>query len=113
VIPVGNLAGEYRVAEIDGADIDAPFGLALSVSATRIAFEGPCGGYAWDYQVDGTRIETARTVSPDPACLAHARIHHLVFNLAEAIDTATQASRTPSNGIALSGVGKSVTLYSQ
>lgn len=113
VAPVGKLAGEYRVAGINGEEIDAPFGLALSASDQRIIFDGPCGGYAWDYQLEATRIKTARAVSPDPACLATARIHHLVFDLAAALDASTQAGRTPSNGIELSGGGKSVTLYSQ
>lgn len=113
LIPAGNLTGEYRVAGIDGAAIDAPFGLALSISDTRIDFDGPCGGYAWDYLLEGTRLENVRTVSPYPACLARARIHHRVFDLARALDAVTVAERTPANGIELSGADRSVTLYSQ
>jgi hypothetical protein len=111
--PVGKLAGEYRVAGINSEDIDAPFGLALSASDNRITFAGPSGGYSWDYRLVETRLATTRAASPDPACLATARIHHLVFDLAAALDRATQAGRTPSNGITLSGGGRSVTLYSQ
>ena len=111
--PVGKLASEYRVAGINGEDIDEPFGLTLSASDDRITFAGPCGGYAWNYRLVETRLVTTRAASPDPACLAAARIHHLVFDLAAAIDAATQAGRTPSNGIELSGGGRSVTLYSQ
>jgi hypothetical protein len=111
--PVETLTGEYRVAGVNGAPIDAPFGLALSITESRIVFDGPCGGYAWDYRLDGANLAPNRAVSPDPACLATARIHHLVFDLATAIDAATRAGRSPSNGIELSGSGQSVTLYSQ
>lgn len=111
--PVETLTGEYRVAGINGAPIDAPFGLALSIAQSRIVFDGPCGGYAWDYRLDGANLTTRRTGSPDPACLATARINHLVFDLATAIDAATRAGRSSSNGIELSGSGQSVTLYSQ
>jgi len=111
--PVETLTGEYRVAGINGAPVDAPFGLALSITQNRIVFDGLCGGYAWDYRLDGANLTTRQTVSPDPACLATARIHHLVFDLAKAVDAATRAGRSPSNGIELSGSGQSVTLYSQ
>lgn len=111
--PVETLTGEYRVAGINGAPIDAPFGLALSITESRIVFDGPCGGYAWDYRLDGDNLETSRTVSPDPACIATARIHYPVFDLAKAADAATRAGRSPGNGIELSGSGQSVTLYSQ
>lgn len=111
--PVERLTGEYRVAGINGAPVDAPVGLALSITESRIVFDGPCGGYAWDYRLDAANLATSRTVSPDPACLATARIHHLVFDLAKAIDAATRAGRSPSNGIELSGSGQSVMLYSQ
>lgn len=112
-VAVATLVGEYRVAGIDGAAIDAPFGLALSIWDNRITFDAPCGGFAWDYRLDGTRFATTRAVSPDPACLARVRIHHLVLDLAGALDAVTRAERTPSNGIELSGADRSVTLYSQ
>ena len=111
--PIGNFAGEYRVAGINGAPIDAPFGLALSVTESRMFFGDFCGGYAWDYRLEGTSIEMARVASPDEACLATVSIHRSVFDFVEALDAVTQASRTPSNGIELSGAGRSVTLYSQ
>lgn len=111
--PVGTLIGEYRVAGINDAAIDAPIGLALSISAQRIVFDGPCGGAAWDYQLAGTRLRTSRVTSPDHDCLATARAYNLAIALVSALDAATQAGRTPSNGIELSSADRSVTLYSQ
>ncbi len=111
--PVDALVGEYRVAGIDGAPLDAPFGLALSVSAERITFDAPCGGYGWEYRLEGADLRTARTASPDPECLAAARVHHLVFDLAAALDAATSAGRDASNAVVLAGGGHTVTLYSQ
>ena len=110
---VSSLVGEYRVAGIDGAPLDVPFGLVLSVSQDRILFDGPCGGYGWDYRMERQQLRTDRTASPTPACLAAARIHHVVFDLAVAVDAATSASRDSSNAVILSGGGHQVTLYSQ
>lgn len=113
ITPIGSLVGEYRVAGINGAPIETSFGLALSATESRMTFGDFCGGYAWDYRLEGTRIETARVASPDEACLAMVSTHRSIFDFVEAIDAVTQASRTPSNGIELSGAGRSVTLYSQ
>ncbi len=110
---VGSLVGEYRVAGIDGEPLDLPFALTLSIDDRLIVNEGVCGGDAWDYRLEGTKLELTRTRSPDPACLATVRLHPVVLRLPAAIDAATRAERTPSNGIELSGGGHSVTLYSQ
>lgn len=111
--PIANLVGEYRVAGINGAPIETSFGLALSVTESRMVFGDLCGGYAWDYRLEGTRIETARVASPDQECLATATMHRSVFDFAAALDAVTHAGRAPSNGIELSGADRSVTLYSQ
>lgn len=111
--PIGTLVGEYRVAGINGAPMETSFGLALSVTESQMIFGDFCGGYAWDYRLEGTKIETARVASPDKECLATVTMHRSVFEFVEALDAVTQAGRTPSNGIELSGAGRSVTLYSQ
>lgn len=111
--PVDSLAGEYRVAGISDGSIDAPIGLSLSISDRRIVFDGPCGGAEWDYQLSGTRLRTVRIASPDDDCMASAQVQNLAIAVVAALDAATQVGRTPSNGIALSGDGQSVTLYSQ
>ncbi|TAD83766.1 MAG: hypothetical protein EAY70_01780 [Sphingomonadales bacterium] len=111
--PVASLVGEYRIAAIDGRAIDWPFGLTLSIAPDRIVFDGPCNGYAWDYRLKGQALTLRRSASPDPDCLARARIHQLVFDLATAVDAATSAGRDPSNAVILAGGEHQVTLYSQ
>ncbi|WP_296722511.1 hypothetical protein [Erythrobacter sp.] len=113
VTPVVSLVGEYRVAGIDGAPIDAPIGLALTVTDSRIIFDAACGGFAWDYALEGSALATTRVVSPAPDCLARTSSPRVVFDLAAVIDAVSEAQRTPSNGIELAGGGRSVTLYSQ
>lgn len=111
--PVGALTGEYRVAGIDGGEIDTPFAMTLSVTEERIVFDAPCGGFAWDFTLRGTSLSLSRIRAPEPACVAVSRIHSAVFDLAAAMDEATSAVRTPSNGIELVGGGRSLILYSQ
>lgn len=107
------LAGEYRVAGVDGGEVDAPFGLVVSITDDAISFDAPCGGYGWSYTLDKGRLALAATDEPDPSCLARARIHHLVFDTASAIAAANRAERTPANGVRLSGGGRSLTLFGQ
>jgi hypothetical protein len=111
--PVGSLAGEYRVAGINEASLDASIGLALSITDRVILFDGPCGRAAWDYELEGIRIRTVRVNYPDPDCLGSRRAYNLVIALASAVDAVEFAGRTESNGIELSGGERSVTLYSQ
>ena len=115
-----SLAGHWRVAGIDGAPLNEPYGLALSADAATIWWEPRCAGLVRAYRIDGAAI----AVGPDPAikplpagttprpvCLiAHpARLD----DLARALDTATAIARTPSNGVELSGGGHSLLLFSQ
>ena len=115
-----SLAGHWRVAGIDGAPLNEPYGLALSADAATIWWEPRCAGLVRAYRIDGAAI----AVGPDPAikplpagttprpvCLiAHpARL----VDLARALDTATAIARTPSNGVELSGGGHSLLLFSQ
>ncbi len=105
-----SLAGEYRVAGIDGEDLDAPIGIAVSISPTTIELE-PCAGFAWTYTYTGRRLETARIpVSGDePTCRVEPAITRAGLALAEA----TRVTRTAANGLEFRGGGRSVLLFSQ
>jgi hypothetical protein len=114
------LVGEYRFAGIDGAPLDAHFGIALSVDAKQISYEPKCAGFVWDYEYRGGALSTARargygpTRQPDGSIVACAvGVAPEQRRLGQAIDAVTRAERTPSDGIELSGVGRSVTLFSQ
>ncbi|KLE34552.1 hypothetical protein [Aurantiacibacter luteus] len=104
------IEGAWRVTAVDGAQVDEYLDLALLVDATTITFRSACDGYGWFYQADGGSIATDRRFQPAAECLARARIHHAVFDVATAIDAATILDRTPDGGLVLTGGGHSVTV---
>jgi hypothetical protein len=115
-----SLVGEYRVAGIDGAEVGGGIGIGLSITEREIYFEPRCAGFNWSYTYKDGDLSTDRpvrrgassTAGPQPpVCLV--AIHVEQARLATALDAVTQAERTPSNGIELTGGGHSVTLYSQ
>ena len=118
-----SLAGEYRVAGIDGSEVGGGIGLALSVTDTLIWFDPRCAGFNWTYTYSGGRLMTDRPQKPRPpggplvagpgAATCRIAVHPEQQRLATALDAVTNAVRTPSNGIELTGGGHSVTLYSQ
>jgi len=111
------LVGEYRVAGIDGQPLEAPFGIAVSIDDDTLGFDPRCAGFVWTYRYRGGGLATLRSPDlPDRAagpsgCVTGFTVLH--ERLAEAIDAAERAERTPENGILLSGRGRSVLLFSQ
>ena len=104
------IEGAWRVTAVDGAPVDEYLDLALLVDAATITFRSACDGYGWFYQADGGSIATDRRFQPAAECLARARIHHAVFDVATAIDEATILDRTPDGGFVLTGGGHAVTV---
>lgn len=115
------LTGEYRVAGIDGQEVSS--GIALTVTATVIGFDPRCAGFTWTYTYGDGVLTTNRPEKPRsadgpdvarpmrPVC--RIAVHPEQRSLANALDAVTKAARTPSNGIELSGAGRSVLLYTQ
>ena len=116
----GELAGEYRLAGIDGEAFAAEFGIAISITEAAISYEPKCLGFAWTYELSDGDFKA----TPDPrygpqrhadgsvtTCLP--AVSQEYRELARAIDAATRAERTPQNAVQLSGGGRSVTLFSQ
>jgi hypothetical protein len=115
-----SLAGEYRVAGIDGEPLNAGFGIALSITEDRISYEPECAGFVWDYTHEAGVLTTERSArygpqrQPDGSVVVCAvGVAPELRQLGQAIDAATRAERTPSNAIELSGGGRSVTLFTQ
>jgi hypothetical protein len=115
---IASLAGEWRVAGIDGQPFDEPYGLALSGSDTELWWSPRCAGFARSYRIDGARVRFSRVAGtpasdgrPAPACLiaVYARLGAVFV----AIDAADRVVRTPANGIEISGGGHSLLLFSQ
>jgi hypothetical protein len=113
------LAGEYRVAGIDGEELNADFGIALSIDEGHVSFEPTCAGFVWSYAYRGGALDLERRQEqlhrpgepPPPVCAV--AVHPLQRQLATALDAVNRAGRTPSNGIELSGNGRSVLLFTQ
>ena len=106
------LAGEWRVAGIDGAPFDEPYGLELSADARLIWMEPRCAGVARSYRISGRRI----AFGPDPDArneVCAIGMPPRTDDVLRALDAAQTIRRTPSNGIEIAGGGHSLTLYSQ
>jgi hypothetical protein len=103
------LIGEWRVAGIDGAEIDAPIGIALSIDAETIAYDPHCAGFVWDYHYAAGALAPKRRQGP----ICEIGYEPVLDRLAAALNAAQTVRRTPSNGIELSGGGHSVLLFSQ
>ena len=115
-----SLAGEWRVAGIDGQPLDEPYGLALSGDDSEIWWEPRCANFAFGYRIEGLTLETgtARPVAPvgpdgNPPPVCAVTIPPRLADVARALDLAETVGRTPSNGVVIEGSGHSLTLYSQ
>jgi hypothetical protein len=106
------LAGEWRVAGIDGAPFDEPYGLALSADARLVWMEPRCAGVARSYRIGGGRI----AFGPDPDArneVCAIGMPPRTDDVLRALDAAERIRRTPANGIEIAGGGHSLTLFSQ
>lgn len=116
---LGELAGEYRVAGIDGAEFNEVFGIGVSIAGSTMSFPPACAGFVWQVELQKGVLFTRRVgmdptepgKPPAPVCAV--AVHPKQRQLAEALDAATSARRLPSNGILLSGGGRSALLFSQ
>ena len=120
---VGDLLGEYRVAQIDDRDLAGDTGIALSVDGALLSYEPTCAGFVWTVEFTGQALQLGRfsepalevepgEVPPPPRPVCAIGIRPQWQQLADALDSVTRAERTPANAIRLSGDGRSVTLFS-
>ncbi|WP_162925128.1 hypothetical protein [Aurantiacibacter odishensis] len=117
---IETLAGEWRVAGIDGEPFDEPYGLALSADGEEIWWEPRCANFAFSYRIEGLRITTGEGrpsnpvepgAPPPPVCTVG--IPPRLNEVARALDVADTVGRLPSNGVLIEGGGHSITLFSQ
>ena len=109
---VASLAGAWRVAGIDGGSLDEPVGLSLTGDEQQLWWEPRCAGVARSYRIEGQRITFAsRPDAGGPVCDIGQppRLDEVV----RALDGADRISRTPNNGVLISGPAHSVLLFSQ
>jgi hypothetical protein len=120
---VETLAGEWRVAGIDGAALDEPVGIALSADDSEIWWEPRCAGAIVAYRIVNERFiqveypepsprpPGAEPAPPPPVCAV--AVPRSLDEAMTAIRAADRIERTRSNGVLLSGGGRSITLFSQ
>ena len=104
-----SLAGEYRVAAVDGADINLPHGISASIAADRINVTSDCIRFAWSYRFESGVVTTERV--PRPSCRRALLPEEEA--IAAAFDNAGMVRRTPANAVEFSGGGRSVTMFGQ
>lgn len=110
--PAVDLAGEWRVAGIDGEAIDKPYGVALSADGERIWWDPPCAAQGRSYRITGNRFDALEpVVGATTACQIF--VPEEVSLVWQALDAATTIERTPANGVLISGAERSVLLFSQ
>ena len=112
---VETLAGEWRVAGVDGREFDEPYGLALSASESEIWWNPRCARQSLGYRIEGTRFVFVppSEMPKEQLVVCVIAIPPRLPEVMSAIRSADRIERTPENGILLSGGGHSVTLFSQ
>lgn len=103
------LAGEYRIAGVDGRDINLPYGITASISGDRIEVQADCVRLAWSYRFEGARLVTRGT----PVAGCRRGLTPEEEGVRAAFEAAEAVRRLPSNGIEFSGGRRSVLLFSQ
>lgn len=103
------IEGAYRLAGVNGKDVDMPWGMAVEIDGDTIVLTSQCIRAEWTYQWQGDTLVT-RSV-PAPTCR---RGHHEAEAGAIAVFGAGGKARwTPQNGLLITGSGGSLTLFSQ
>jgi hypothetical protein len=115
---VTSLAGDWRVAGIDGADFNEPYGLALKSDDERLWWEPLCARQGRRYRISGGAIAFSALDPPPragettvPVCLIAPPAR--LADVMRALDAAQTVERTPQNGILIAGGGHSLLLFSQ
>ena len=117
---VTTLAGEWRVAGIDGQPLDQPVGIALSASSEEIWWAPRCAGFVRSYAIQGQGfaarpalgVKPRKPGEPTPPVCTIAPPPGAA-ELFRALDAAQTIRRTPENGVLISGGAHSVLLFSQ
>ena len=110
---LNSLKGEWRVASIDGAEFDEPYGLALSADDSRIWFEPACAAQGRNYTISGLRFAAAAPGTSSDQVVCDIAVPDGLAEVWRAIDAAERVERTPGNGVMISGGGRSLLLFAQ
>ncbi len=103
------LVGEYRVAGIDGADVDLSHGITASITDERIDVQSDCIRFAWAYRFEEQLLVTEQ--APVASCRRSLLPEERAW--VAAMEAADVVRRTPANGLEFSGGGRSLLLFGQ
>ena len=109
---VATLDGHWRVAGMDGAEVQGQYAIALTGDERAIWWEPRCAGQSVDYTIDGTSFSATDPNGPDQI-VCDIGFPEELDQLWSAMLAADTIERTPENGISISGNGRSVLLFSQ
>lgn len=107
-----DLAGEWRVAELDGEEIDKRNGIALSANHEEIWWEPGCALQSRNYTIRGSRFDT-QPDGPSGSAVCDIGIPAELPRIWSAIDAAEKIQRTQANAVLISGRGRSVVLFAR
>jgi hypothetical protein len=105
-----NLSGTWRVAAVDGEELDKPYGITLAADHERIWWEPACSLQYRLYTIEGTRFDTA-PVDLSGHAVCDIAVPEQLSRIWSALDVADTIARTPDNRVLISGGGRSVTLH--
>jgi hypothetical protein len=104
------LVGEYRIAGVDGRDIDLPHGITARIDDTGIIVESGCVMMSWVWFFEDGRLVTEQ-LFPRESC--GRKLLPEEEAIAAAFNGATHVGRTPANGIEFAGENGAVLLFGQ
>ena len=101
--------GSYRLAGVNGQDVNLGHAVTVSVSEEIIAVASQCVTPRWRYEYVDDRLRTEPIVEP----MCERGRYPEEEAIAAVIDDPKDVLRTPANGIYIAGGGQSITLFSQ
>lgn len=110
---VTTLAGEWRVAGIDGGDFNDGYALTLTATGDLLEFSPSCAGPDRRYAIEARALRVWIAEEDKDKALCEIGLSEGVTRMWAAIDSSTRIERTASNGVLLSGGGRSLLLFSQ
>lgn len=106
---VESIEGLYRVAGVDGRDINLPHGITATIDGSQIEVHSQCVRFTWTYRFEGGRLIT----EPIPQVICQRAQYAEEQAIDAALTAAERVRRTAANGLEFSGGGHSITLFSQ
>lgn len=122
-LPIGATAplaieGEWRVAGVDGQEIDIEWAMTASITTDQISIQSQCMGFGRMYALEGMALSmpevppaTGPVPPPPPVCARMPLPEEQAVS--KALQEAVRAYRMPDGALVLDGPETSLTFYTQ